>query len=99
MAKLSANSGDPDQMPCSAASDLGLHCFPITLLWISRLQWVKELITTTADNNLKHVFLISKKISLDISCELSVKQIIHLKCQDLFSVKNNKKNYKNVVCY
>ena len=25
----------------SAASDLGLHCLPITLLWVSRLQWVK----------------------------------------------------------
>ena len=29
MAKLSANSGDPDQMPCSAASDLGLHYLQI----------------------------------------------------------------------
>ena len=26
MAKLFANSGDPDQTPCSAASDLGLLC-------------------------------------------------------------------------
>ena len=25
-----------------AASDLGLHCLPITLLWVSRLQWVKQ---------------------------------------------------------
>ena len=30
MAKLFANSGDPDQMPRSVASDLGLHCLPIT---------------------------------------------------------------------
>ena len=29
MAKLFANSGDPDQMPHDAASDLGLHCLPI----------------------------------------------------------------------
>ena len=29
-AKLFANSGDPDQTPHSAASDLGLHCLPIT---------------------------------------------------------------------
>ena len=41
MAKLFANSGDPDQTPHSAASDLGLHCLPITLLRVSRLQWVK----------------------------------------------------------
>ena len=26
-----------------AASDLGLHCLPITLLRVSRLQWVKDL--------------------------------------------------------
>ena len=41
MAKLFANSGDPDQMPHSAASDLGLHCLLVTLLVISKLQWVK----------------------------------------------------------
>ena len=29
-AKLFANSGDPDQMPHSVASELGLHCLPIT---------------------------------------------------------------------
>ena len=40
--QLFANSGDPDQMPCSAASDLCLHCLPVTLLGVSRLQWVKE---------------------------------------------------------
>ena len=44
MAKLFANSRDPDQMPHSAASDLGLHCLPITLLQVSRLQWVNNLI-------------------------------------------------------
>ena len=32
MVELFANSGDPDQIPHSAASDLGLHCLPITLL-------------------------------------------------------------------
>ena len=29
-AKLFANRGYPDQTPRSAASDLGLHCLPIT---------------------------------------------------------------------
>ena len=42
MAKLFANSEDPNQMPRSAASDLGLHCLPITLLGVSRLQCVSE---------------------------------------------------------
>ena len=40
MVELFSNSGDPDQMLHSAASDLGLHCLPVTLLGISRLQWV-----------------------------------------------------------
>ena len=40
MVEMFANSGDADQMPHSAASDLGLHCLPITLLGVSRLQWV-----------------------------------------------------------
>ena len=30
MAKLFANSGDPDQMPYSAAADIGLFCLPKT---------------------------------------------------------------------
>ena len=41
MTKLFANKGDPDQMLHSAASDLGLHCLPDTLIGVSRLQWVK----------------------------------------------------------
>ena len=31
MIELLANSGDPDQTQHCAASDLGLHCLPITL--------------------------------------------------------------------
>ena len=40
--ELFGNSGDSDQMPDSAASDLGLHCLPITLLGVSRLEWFKQ---------------------------------------------------------
>ena len=42
MVALFANSGGPDQRPCSAVSDLGLHCLPNTLLGVSILQWVKH---------------------------------------------------------
>ena len=42
MTKLFANSGDPDQTLHSAASDMCLHCLPITLLRVSRLQWVNN---------------------------------------------------------
>ena len=44
MAKLFANSGNPDQMPCSVASDLCLHFLPITLLRVSQLQWDKLMV-------------------------------------------------------
>ena len=53
MAKLFANSEDPDQMARSTVPDLGLHCLPITLLWVSRLQWVKtpcRIVTDDMDN-------------------------------------------------
>ena len=42
----------------------------------------------------KFFFYFSEKPSLDISCELSAKHTIHMKCQDVFSLKNK----KNVVC-
>ena len=34
---LNANSVNPDQMPHFVASDLGLHCLPVTLLGVSWL--------------------------------------------------------------
>ena len=40
------------------------------------------------------IFYFSEKTSLDISCELSAWQTIHMKCQDLFSSENNKKKSK-----
>ena len=50
MAKIFANSGEPDQTPHNAASDLGLHCLPITLLGVSRLQWVRSSVKDTSIN-------------------------------------------------
>ena len=43
MVQLFANSGDLDQMPHSAASDLGLHCLPVTPLVVS-YTYCKEII-------------------------------------------------------
>ena len=37
---INANSVEPDQMPHSAASDLGLHCLPVSHLWDARVKWV-----------------------------------------------------------
>ena len=48
-------------------------------------------ITTKADDNFDF-FDFQIRTSLDISCESSAKQTIHMKYQDLFSLKNKKKN-------
>ena len=37
---FNANIVDSDQMPHSVASDLGLHCLPVTFFWIFQLKWV-----------------------------------------------------------
>ena len=66
---------------------------------------LKPPITTAADDNYYYsyyfffFFFFSEKTGLDISCESSAKQKIHMKCQDLFSLKNNKKKILNVLCY
>ena len=39
---LLANSVDPDQMPRFAASELGLHCLPMSQKWDARLIWVNS---------------------------------------------------------
>ena len=36
------NSVDPDQTPHFAASDLGLHCLPMPLLWDAGHKWVNR---------------------------------------------------------
>ena len=38
--ELNADSVDPDQTPRSAASDLGLHCLSMSLLWDARHKWI-----------------------------------------------------------
>ena len=38
------NREDPDQEPRSAESDIGLHCFPMSVLWDSRHKSVKTLV-------------------------------------------------------
>ena len=43
-------------------------------------------------NNILNIFAyFSEIVSLDISCEASAKQTIHMKCQDLFSIEKKKK--------
>ena len=37
---LCAKTVDTDQTPHLAASDLGLHCLPVSLLWNARHKWI-----------------------------------------------------------
>ena len=38
MVELFANSGDPDQVPHTVVSDLGLHCLSVTCLGVPSLE-------------------------------------------------------------
>ena len=58
MVELFANSGDPNQMPCSAVSDLGLCCFSVTLLGVSRLQWVNKRSAKNIDPDMRQLIRI-----------------------------------------
>ena len=49
MAKLFANGGNPDQMLCSVASDLGLHCLPSTRLRVLFFFFYNGLMANGAD--------------------------------------------------
>ena len=40
MPVINVNSVDPDQMPHSVVSDLGLYCLPMSHLWTARHKWV-----------------------------------------------------------
>ena len=77
MAKLFANSGDPDQMLQNVASDLGLHCLPITLFGVSRLKWVKA-IKKTKNFKSKH----------SISSLRTLKKIAYVDCHLKFKLQN-----------
>ena len=35
-----SKSGNPDQTPHCAVSDMGVHCLSVTSLGVSRLQWL-----------------------------------------------------------
>ena len=60
---------------------------------------LKVPIRTAADDSLEYFFHhFSDKIILDIPCESSAKQRIHMKCQVLFSLKDKSKNNKSIVC-
>ena len=73
-----ANSIDPDDMAHYELSHLDLHCLQRYMKWSAGL---KDKVKFIADDSLK---FFSEKTSLDISCESSAKQMIHMKCQDLF---------------
>ena len=61
---LNANCVDPDQMPYSAASDLGLHCLPMSLFgdawhkWINVLETLAVLYTAIQERFVQNNFLV-----------------------------------------
>ena len=60
-------------------------------------QTLKHQTKIAADNTLLF-FLLSMEIRLDVLCESSAQQRIHMKYQVLFSLKNIEKVFISVVC-
>ena len=48
---FNADGVDPDQTPRSVASNLGLHCLQMSLLWDARHKWVNIQITSENKSN------------------------------------------------
>ena len=64
-----------------------------TTAYTDSILTLKTPITTAADNILKYFYFnFSKETSLDISCESTAKQTIHMKYQEFFSLKKKKIN-------
>ena len=59
---------------------------------------LKDQTKIAADDTLFFDFYLCKEIRLDVSCESSARQRIHMKYQVIFSLKNNEKVFINVVC-
>ena len=73
-----------NKLPCVYAVDSGGAFLP---LQVTLPLTLKAPVTTVADDILT-LFYFSMKTHLDISYELCAKQMIHMKFQDLFSMKN-----------
>ena len=68
ISELDANNEDPDQTPRSAASDQGLHCLQMSLLWDARLSMLGKF---SADDILKYlIFLIKQALAFHVICFL-----------------------------
>ena len=94
MAKLFANSEDPDQMLHSAMSDLDLHCLPVTLLGVSQLQWVKLSLKANSVDGILKFFFFSWKIGLTFCANCLT---ICKKCQPYFQENISKSHLLKVI--
>ena len=90
-----ANSVDPDEAAHYEPPHLDLYCLQVqlfsvlvcksTIFSFVALSAKLSPITTAADDVHKYFILVfSEKIRLDISCESSARQRIHIKHQGLF---------------
>ena len=63
---------------------------PASWQWISCSNcWITLKVLTATDSIFIFFFFFSEKIRLGISCELSARKMLHLKCQAYYCLKNN----------
>ena len=87
MVELFKSSRDPDQTPRSVASDLGLHCVPVTRLGASSLQWVNDIEFYIAETeHWSHIFssrdhdtYFQKKVA-NSACQLFILWLLNCIC-------------------
>ena len=107
MVEIFANSGDPDQTPHSVASDQGLHCLPITLLGVSRQQYIKEMNTILRETTLSKVFYFLSEIGSTLIGKrcvqeeqiLTFKNRTHFRRELVYRKPNRKSQQFSLVIY
>ena len=90
MAELVANSGDPDQMPHSVASDLSLLSLLITL---TTTVWYENCFMKEYDN------MVKKKKKKKLRRQKFFYKIVHAPDWLMFSYQANLVGYRNIPKY
>ena len=97
-----AKSVDHDQMLHSAASDLGLHCLPLSVYpntWVNRLLTFTALWANSADDKLRMLFLFSPENRIWHSMQIvTIGDSLH-ESSNPVPLEKYEKIFQNVVCW
>ena len=92
ISELNANSEDPDQTPRYAASDLGLHCLLMSLLWDTRLKLVNTSCCCLSSEPHKAIYSIGRRRLFSFPLGKGVVPIMHVMHE------RNMRNKNKIIC-